>query len=191
MQPPSLILASASPRREQLLRQMGLEFTVVRPVGVEELTSGWPPEMLAMRNARRKARAVAQLHPTALVLGADTIVVLDGVVFGKPRDMAEARRMLAQLAGRAHEVFSGVCVVRLASGFEKSFYERSRVWMKPLSAEQIEAYFRVVNPMDKAGAYAAQEHGEAIIERVEGSFSNVMGLPVERLRAELTGVILP
>lgn len=186
---PMLILASASPRREWLLREMGLRFSVVRPVGVEEMETGLAPEALAAHNAQRKARAVAARHPEALVLGADTIVVLDGVVYGKPRDLGEAEAMLGRLAGRAHEVFTGVCLVQRARGVEKIFVDRTVVWMKALSAEEIRAYFRKVNPLDKAGAYAAQEHGDTILERIEGSFSNVMGLPVERLRPALAAVI--
>lgn len=180
---PQIILASASPRREQLLREMGLSFFVVRPDGVEELASGLAPEALASHNAQRKARAVAGRHRESLVLGADTIVVLDGVIYGKPRDMAEAVVMLGKLAGRVHDVFTGVCFVDRSRNLEKTFCERTRVWMKPFSAQEIGDYFRKVNPLDKAGAYAAQEHGETIIARIEGSFSNVMGLPVERLRA--------
>ncbi len=180
-----LILASGSPRREQLLREMGLRFVVVRPDDVEELEGGLAPEVLAVHNAQRKARAVAGTRRDALVLGADTIVVLDGVVYGKPRDMAEAEAMLGRLAGRVHEVFTGVCLVCRVRGVEKSFWDRTRVWMKTLSASEIKEYFQKVNPLDKAGAYAAQEHGGTIIERIEGSFSNVMGLPVERLREAL------
>ena len=185
---PTLILASASPRREQLLREMGLAFAIVRPDDVEELASGLAPEALASHNAQRKARAVAGRHREALVLGADTIVVLDGVVYGKPRDKAEAVRMLGRLAGRAHDVFTGVCLVQRARGFETTFCERTRVWMKALTLPEIGEYFVKVNPLDKAGAYAAQEHGDTIIARIEGSFSNVMGLPVERLRTALESV---
>ena len=111
---PQIILASASPRREQLLREMGLRFTVVRPDGVEEALTGATPDVLAMQNAQRKARAVAGWHPESLVIGADTMVVLDGRIFGKPRDPAEAGRMLEQLAGRQHEVITGVCLIHRA-----------------------------------------------------------------------------
>jgi septum formation protein len=180
---PTFILASASPRREQLLREMGLAFTIVRPDDVEELESGLAPEVLATHNAQCKARAVAGRHREALVIGADTIVVLDGKVYGKPKGMAEAVRMLGQLAGKAHDVFTGVCLIQ--RGREMAFCERTRVWMKALTPPQIVEYFAKVNPLDKAGAYAAQEHGDTIIERIEGSFSNVMGLPVERLREAL------
>lgn len=182
---PEIILASASPRREQLLREMRLRFRVVRPEGVEEATRGAAPDVLVMQNARRKARAVAGRFPDALVIGADTEVVLDGVVFGKPRDLADAEAMLGKLAGRRHDVWTGVCVIHRALDTEIAFAERTGVWMRPLTREQIRDYFTKVNPLDKAGAYGAQEHGERILERVEGSFSNVMGLPVERLRATL------
>ncbi len=180
---PEIILASASPRREQLLREMGLRFRVVRPEGVEEATRGAAPEVLVMQNAQRKARAVAGRFREAVVIGADTEVALDGVVFGKPRDLAGAEAMLSKLAGRRHEVLTGVCVIHRAFDTEIAFAERSGVWMKPLTRQQIRDYFTKVNPLDKAGGYGAQEYGDLIIERIEGSFSNVMGLPVERLRA--------
>jgi septum formation protein len=180
---PEILLASASPRRESLLREMGLRFTVVQPAGVTEATGGFAPEVLVMRNAQAKARAVAGRRREALVIGADTEVVLDGVVFGKPADLPAAEAMLGRLAGRVHDVWTGVCLIHSALDTEITFAERTRVWMRPLTAAQIRDYFSKVNPLDKAGAYGAQEFGELIIERVEGSFSNVMGLPVERLRA--------
>jgi len=180
-----IILASASPRREQLLREMGLRFTVVRPDGVEEALAGAAPDVLALQNAQRKARAVAGRHPTAMVIGADTIVVLDGRIFGKPRDHAEAMTMLEQLAGRQHEVITAVCLIHRSLDTEITFGDTTRVWMRPLSREEIGEYLSQINPLDKAGAYAIQEHGEGVIERIEGSFSNVMGLPLERLRATL------
>ena len=182
---PQIILASASPRREQLLREMGLRFIVVRPDGVEEALTGATPDVLAMQNAQRKARAVAGRHPESLVIGADTIVVLDGRIFGKPRDPAEAGRMLQQLAGRRHEVITGVCLMHRSLDTELIFADTTRVWMRPLSRDQIAEYLGKINPLDKAGAYAIQEHGEGIVERIEGSYSNVMGLPTERLRATL------
>jgi septum formation protein len=205
---PHIILASASPRRALLLREMGLRFMVIHPDGVEELVTGATPEVLVMQNAQRKARAIAGKHREALVIGADTIVVLEGVAFGKPRDLAEAETMLARLSGRRHEVFTGVCVIHRTLEAELTFAERTRVWMRSLSRVQIRDYFTKVNPLDKssgklryagnpnesggfsghpalgwAGAYAIQQHGDLIVERIEGSFSNVMGLPVERLQA--------
>ena len=182
---PQIILASASPRREHLLREMGLHFIVVQPDGVEELLGGAAPDVLAMQNAQRKARAVAGRHPQSMVIGADTIVVLGGKPFGKPRDREEAQAMLGELAGRQHEVTTGVCLLHRPLDVELTFAETTRVWMRPLTTSQIADYLGKINPLDKAGAYAIQEHGEGIVERIEGSYHNVMGLPTERLQATL------
>jgi septum formation protein len=193
-----IILASASPRREQLLREMGLRFKVVQPDGVEEANAGAAPDVLAIQNAQRKARAVAGLpavalatagrHPDVLVIGADTMVVLDGRIFGKPRDLDDAVRMLEQLAGRQHEVITGVCLLQRASDRELTFTDTTRVWLRALTRPQIREYLGKINPLDKAGAYAIQEHGEGIVDHIEGSYNNVMGLPTERLRAAFEGM---
>jgi septum formation protein len=183
-----IILASASPRREHLLRGMGLRFTVVRPADVEELLGGAAPDVVAMQNAQRKARAVAGRHTDSVVIGADTIVVLDGKLFGKPRDLEDAAQTLGQLAGRQHEVVTGVCLLHRALDMELTFAETTRVWMRPLTRPQIAEYLGKINPLDKAGAYAIQEHGAGIVERIEGSYHNVMGLPTERLAATLERV---
>ena len=182
---PQIILASASPRREHLLREMGLRFLVVRPDDIEELSGGAAPDVLAMHNAQRKARAVAGRHPDSIVIGADTIVVLAGKIFGKPRDREDAGRMLGQLAGQRHEVITGVCLIHRSLDTELLFADTTRVWMRPLSPAKISDYLAKVNPLDKAGAYAIQEFGEGIVERIDGSYSNVVGLPIERLRATL------
>ena len=164
---------------------MGLRFVVVRPDGVEEELSGAAPDALARQNAQRKARAVAGRHPDAMVIAADTVVVLDARIFGKPRDPAEAQRMLEQLVGRQHEVITGVCLRHRALDAELAFSDTTRVWMRSLDRAQIEDYLTRINPLDKAGAYAIQEHSAGIVERIEGSYTNVMGLPTERLRATL------
>ncbi len=182
---PQIILASASPRRERLLRELGLRFLVVCPDGIEELDGGAAPDVVAMQNAQRKARAIAGRHPHSMVIGADTIVVLDGKIFGKPRDRDDARRMLGQLAGRRHEVITGVCLVHRSLDTELVFADTTRVWMRPLLPAQIAEYHDKIDPLDKAGAYAIQEHGEGIVERIEGSYNNVMGFPTERLQATL------
>ncbi|MGO9526257.1 MAG: Maf family protein [Verrucomicrobiia bacterium] len=182
---PQMILASASPRRERLLRELGLRFLVVCPDGIEELDGGAAPDVVAMQNAQRKARAIAGRHPHSMVIGADTIVVLDGKIFGKPRDRDDARRMLGQLAGRRHEVITGVCLVHRSLDTELVFADTTRVWMRPLLPAQIAEYHDKIDPLDKAGAYAIQEHGEGIVERIEGSYNNVMGFPTERLQATL------
>ena len=168
---------------------MGLHFVVVRPDGVAEETGGAAPEVLAMRNAQLKARAVAGRHREALVIGADTVVVLHTVLFGKPGNLDDAVRMLQRLAGRQHEVITGVCLIHRLRETEISFFERTRVRMRPLNAQQIRDYLHKLNStesgLDFAGAYAIQQHGDMIIEGIEGSYSNVVGLPVERLRATL------
>ena len=183
--PRRLILASASPRREQLLRELGWRFTVIVPPDVAERLAGAPPAVLAVDNARRKAAAVAALDPEAMVLGADTIVVLDGEVFGKPRDVAEARAMLGRLAGRRHEVVTGVCVIQRARKVNVTFAETTQVWMRALTPAEIRDYVRTTRPLDKAGAYAIQAPGPGVVERIDGSYRNVMGLPVETLQATL------
>ena len=178
---PQIILASASPRREHLLREMGLRFIVVRPDDVEESLGGAAPDVLAMQNAQRKARAVAGRHPESMVIGADTIVVLDGKSFGKPRNRKDAQGMLAQLAGRRHEVITGVCLVHRPLDTELTFADTTRVWMWPLTRPQIAEYLGKINPLDKAGAYAIQGRASRYVEWIEGSYSNVVGLPVSLL----------
>jgi septum formation protein len=182
---PQIILASASPRREQLLREMGVHFTIIRPEGIEELMGGAVPDVVAMKNAQRKARAVAGRHPHSMVIGADTIVVLDGKIIGKPRDRNDAQSMLGQLAGHRHDVITGVCLVHRSLDTELVFADTTRVWMRPLQPAQIAEYHAKIDPLDKAGAYAIQEHGDGIVERIDGSYHNVIGLPTERLQATL------
>jgi nucleoside triphosphate pyrophosphatase len=183
---PPLILASASPRRAELLRQLGFKFQVV-PSPTEELThEHLSPQELCQLNAHRKARALAKKMPDALVLAADTLVFLDREILGKPADYSEARRMFEHLQGQTHQVVTGVSLIHLRAYRERIFAASTDVRFRRLNAEQIQNYFSLVNPLDKAGAYAIQEHGELIVEEISGSFSNVVGLPVERLREELT-----
>ncbi|HUJ10390.1 MAG TPA: Maf family protein [Verrucomicrobiae bacterium] len=182
---PQIILASASPRREQLLREMGLRFLVVQPPNVQEFHAGAAADVLAMQNAQRKARAVTGSYPDKMIIGADTVVVLDGTIFGKPRDRDEAAQMLKRLVGRQHQVITGVCLLHHPLDTELTFADTTRVWMHALTTPQIQDYLSKINPLDKAGAYAIQEHGAGIVERIEGSYANVMGLPVERLRTML------
>ncbi len=181
-----VILASASPRRKELLAGMGIEFTPVS-AEVEEISScsGLPAEEIARRNACLKAAAVSDLHPDSLVIGSDTIVVCSCRIFGKPQTADEAVSMLKTLSGREHEVMSGVALICKERGLDRSFVEISRVVFKELSDDTIREYMAKVNVMDKAGAYAIQEHGELILSRLDGSLSNVIGLPVERLQHEL------
>jgi septum formation protein len=132
-------------------------------------------------NAQRKALEVAHKNPDALVLGADTLVALGPRIYGKPRSVGEAREMLAQLSGREHEVTTGVSLIHSTTGRNEHFVEHTKVKFKSLPAEIIEEYIRTVPVLDKAGAYGIQERGELLVQEIDGSFSNVMGLPIERL----------
>lgn len=177
-----IILASASPRRKQLMLEAGIDFDV-EPAKCGELT-GLPPRGLVEANAKLKAFDVAAKRPNRLVLGADTTVALGGAVFGKPKDLAEAAEMLAALQGRTHSVWTGVCIAKNTGGkteFKCASME-SKVSFKKLGKGEIEAYLRRVNVLDKAGAYAAQECGEMIIEKIDGDFDNVMGLPMRLVK---------
>ncbi len=182
---PPLILASASPRRAELLRQLGVAFQVIASDTAEVEHEHLTPREICQLNACRKARAVAKKYPDALVLGADTMVVLGMRLFGKPADLAEAHRMLAALAGQQHQVVTGLCLVHLRAHRQKIFCDSTNVWFRNLDETQIGSYLQAVNPLDKAGAYALQEQGDLIVEKLSGSRSNVIGLPLERLRAEL------
>jgi len=185
MRMPPLILASASPRRAELLRQIGLEFTIV-PAQLPEVH---PQELTAQEvsqiNAYRKARAVAKRHPDSLVLGADTLVHLDNVLFGKPASLTEAYQMIEQLQGRTHNVVTAICLLHWRERRQRIFAENTAVTFRPFDAVLIRKYLAKVDPLDKAGAYAIQEQGEILIEKIAGSYSNVVGLPVERLKTEL------
>ena len=179
---PPIILASVSPRRKELLQQLGLDFAVVASDAEEAHHEQLTAREISQLNAYRKARAVAKRSPEALVIGADTLVYLGTTLYGKPADRADARRMLRELQGRTHEVVTGVCLMHLAAHRCHIFSETSSVTFHPLTDAMIEDYLGRVHTLDKAGAYAVQEHGHRIIEEISGSFSNVVGLPVGRVR---------
>ena len=185
MRLPPVILASASPRRAELLRALAPGFEVILGYADEFQPEHLSPSEACMLNAYRKARAVAKRFPDSLVIGADTEVCLERRVFGKPQDRADAARMLAALEGKEHQVVTGVCLIHLRHHRQRTFSIATRVFFKPMGADEIAQYLDRINPLDKAGAYAIQEHGEMIVEKIEGSYSNVVGLPVERLAAEL------
>ena len=185
MPPPRLILASASPRRRDLLNEAGYDFEII-PSPAEEIhdASMTPPD-LTEENARRKAEAIAETVSDAVVVGADTLVFIDDTPIGKPRDFADATRMLGQLNGRTHQVCTGVCLSGGPVGESRCFHALTAVTFRNLNPAEIEAYLRKIDPLDKAGAYAAQEHGSLIIAKTEGSWTNVVGLPMEKFQAEL------
>lgn len=196
-----IVLASGSPRRRELMEREGINFTV-RVSEVDETLEpdlARQPEEAAKKLAERKARAVLEdmlneaYAGTAMVIGADTMVVADGVIYGKPEDEADARRILGELSGRAHQVITGVSVWLAGAPANeedisiafRSFAETSHVVFRDLDDETIERYIATGEPMDKAGAYGVQgKGGELLVERVAGDFDNVVGLPVKRLIAE-------
>lgn len=189
----SIILASASPRRQELLTQVGCDFKVITSNIVEDNTQDLPPNELAVLQARAKALDVAaKLSAGDIVIGADTIVILDGQVFGKPADTDDACRMLAGLSGREHQVITGVAIVE--SGSDKCWtdYAVTTVTIAELTKEEIARYVATGEPMDKAGAYAIQGKGALFVERINGCYTNVVGLPLTTMRnlLEMAGVCL-
>jgi septum formation protein len=172
----SVVLASASPRRRELLQKAGVAFTVKVSDADEHIDPDTPPHEAVMALARQKARAVAKTCPDDLVIGADTVVVYDGAILGKPSDEADAARMLRMLSGKTHTVYTGVCFV--SADKTESFYEQTQVTFYPLTEQEIEAYVATGEPMDKAGAYGIQGRGCTLVQRICGDYFNVVGLPV-------------
>ncbi len=182
----SLILASASPRRRELLRAAGIRFRVIPSRAAEsEPFPGEDPRRYALRAARDKGHEVSVRFPAAWVLSADTIVTFDGKILGKPTDRRQAFRMLSLLAGREHRVHTAVCLIRGDRNYRAESTGTTRVRFRPLAPDEIEGYLRTGESDDKAGAYAAQGAGASLIDRISGSFSNVVGLPMARTLAML------
>lgn len=178
-----LILASASPRRRELLAQAGLAFEVVPSGWEESAPAGFSPQQRVQALARGKAQDVARLHPQDVVIGADTLVFLDGEPLGKPHSQKEAADMLARLSGRTHQVMTGVCILA-PGGKEICFAAETEVTFYPLGEEEIAAYIATGEPMDKAGAYGIQGRGAVLVRSICGDYNNVVGLPLaETVRA--------
>jgi septum formation protein len=177
--PLRFLLASASPRRTELLRAAGIPHTVEVAAVTEHEDPRTDPREMVLHNARLKAAAVARLHPDALVLGADTTVALGDRALNKPADLAESRAMLRSLSGREHVVHTGVCLLCPALGLEEAHDVTAWVRFRPLSEEDITRYQALVNTLDKAGAYGIQEGREIIIDAFQAPISTIMGLPVE------------
>jgi septum formation protein len=180
-----LVLASQSPRRVELMREAGYDFEIVLPDVEEAHDANLTPEALTVENARRKAVAGALMKPEALVIGADTLVYVDGDPLGKPRDLNEALMMMRRLSGRSHQVCTGVYLASRGGKEGRGFHVITDVTFLTISDAVIQAYHARVNPLDKAGAYGIQEGSEMILQSHEGSWTNVMGLPMERLVEEL------
>ncbi len=183
-----LILASQSPRRRKLLKQLGFEFSV-QPSDVDEngISTELPPQEYAMKLALRKAKDIAEktLHP-AIIIGSDTIVVLDGKILNKPADREDAVRMLKTLSGRTHTVYTGICLFESVTMRNFSTVQSTEVTFRELDTDEIAAYVNTGSPMDKAGAYGIQDDfGAVFVCRVEGCYYNIVGLPLEMLYSSL------
>ena len=179
------ILASASPRRKELLELAQLPFAVYVPNAEEILPPGFAPAQCAEHLAEIKADAAARDLPNACIIAADTIVVVDGTILGKPKGAEDAARMLCLLSGREHTVITGVCLLNTATMHKKTFSQETAVRFYPLGDAEIEAYIRTGEPMDKAGAYGIQGRGALLVESITGDYFNVVGLPLARLMREL------
>ena len=174
-----LTLASKSPRRKELLKQIGIPFVVIVSDAEEVSGNSWTPAALVVENAKRKARAVAEKYPDSPVLGADTVVSSEGKIFGKPKDKDEARKMLTALSGKMHEVTTGLALINRNEIRTTSV--TTKVFFDTMTKADIDAYIATEEPMYKAGAYAIQGKAARFIEKIEGSYSNVVGLPLNAL----------
>ena len=183
-----LILASASPRRRELLTQVGVEFSIIVSGCDETPVPGETPQAMVERLALAKASAVADMHPESYVIGADTTVFIDGRSLGKPESEREAQEMLATIAGRAHQVWGGIAIVRRSSGLADVWSHMTEVIMAAMSPEVIASYVKSGEPMDKAGAYAIQGRGSQFVDSVAGSYSNVVGLNISALMRRLAAL---
>jgi septum formation protein len=173
-----LVLASQSPRRKELLETLGIPFSVVVSTADETVNVGESPEIYVARVARAKGEEVATRVKNSRVLSADTVVTIDGEILGKPVDRDDAIRMLEKLSGREHAVYTAVCLIDQRVDTMREELERTQVWFRPMTRAQIVAYIDRENVMDKAGAYAIQGFASVYIPKIEGSYSNVMGLPL-------------
>ena len=176
-----LILASASPRRAGILKQIGLQFQIIPSRMVEAIDDESNPAELVMKLALLKAREAAGLVPEGLIIGADTVVVADGKILGKPAGAVEAFEMLTQLNGKTHAVFTGVAVIEVPGEKARTGYEKTEVTFRSATSAEILAYIATNEPFDKAGAYGIQGRGAVFVERIHGCFYNVVGLPVNLL----------
>lgn len=180
-----VILASASPRRKELLERIGVKFDIIPATGEEVITKKIPEEVV-MELAKQKAEEIAKVaEEDALIIGADTVVVCDGKILGKPKDEEDAFQMLTMLSGREHEVYTGVAMIDNREKSIENFFERTRVIMYPITEKEIREYIAGGEPMDKAGAYAIQGTGAKFIQKIEGDYHNVVGLPVGRIYQEI------
>jgi septum formation protein len=183
-----LVLASSSPRRKALLQSLGIDYTVEHSSFQETAVKNKSPKNHVQGNALGKAQTVARNHNDALIIGADTVVVYQGMIMGKPKDLKDAVAMLSMLQGNAHDVYTGLAVIDTWSNKTIANYEKTRVIMRALTPKEINSYLKCINPLDKAGAYAIQKYGSLIIEKISGCYYNVVGFPIAKLEEMLLSI---
>ena len=193
MPDPHLILASSSPRRKELLTLLGLHFEIIPPEINEEVLGQETPANHVRRLALEKAESVASHYPKSLVIGSDTVIELDGQILGKPADLEEAHHMLTDLRGRCHLVHTGLALGAKAKQIEETWVETVKVWIKNFSHADLQAYLTTQDSLGKAGAYSIQGKGAQLIEKIDGDYPTVVGLPLMKLAKflEETGIDLP
>lgn len=187
----TLFLASTSPRRQELIQRLGLPVEVVTNKAEEIIDPSWTPNEAVEQLSKVKARVAYELkmqqtpNLEGILIGADTIVVLDNLILGKPTNEAHAKEMLTALQGRAHRVITGVTLIHLTNGEERTFHQQTKVWMKALNENELDMYIATGEPMDKAGSYGIQGMGALFIEKIEGDYYSVMGLPLNLIYQQL------
>ena len=188
-----LLLASTSPRRRELLELLGVPFRVVSPNCEETLSPHLPPNEQTRQLARDKAQSVATQHPQDLVIGSDTVIEIDGKLLGKPDNMQEAESMLRDLRGRRHLVHTGVALIQKSNNLSIDFVETAQVWIKSFNETTLQSYLSTEESLGKAGAYSIQGEGAQLIERIEGDYPTIVGLPLWRTAKllEQQGIVLP
>ena len=188
-----ILLASTSPRRQELLKLLGLEFRIVPPTCEETLSPHLSPSEQTRQLARNKAQSVANEHPEDLVLGSDTVIEIEGKLLGKPENMQEAETMLRHLRGRCHQVHTGVAIIQQATHVSIDFVETAQVWIKSFDEHTLKSYLATEESLGKAGAYSIQGEGAQLIEKIEGNYPTIVGLPLWRTAKALEqqGVVLP
>lgn len=184
-----LILASSSPRRQDILNQLVTSFEIISSNVDESVDKNLPPEEIVMALAKRKASSIANTHQDAFIIGADTIVVFENQILGKPADSDEAKQMLTTLSGNTHSVYTGTCIINGRN--EQIFFEKTDVTFWELAEEEIDRYIRTGEPLDKAGSYGIQGYGATLVKSIYGDFYSVVGLPIAKLYQTLKEMGFP
>ena len=185
----SNILASASPRRKDLLNQIGIDFSIIPSNINEDFRLNLPPEAFTEHWAREKALNISKDHPSSLIIGADTVVVLDGQILGKPKDENDSKEMLLKLSGKTHEVITGISLIHIDSKIDITFNGRTYVSINTLTISDILQYIRIYKPFDKAGSYGIQDGFSVHIDKINGCYYNVMGLPLSKFYSYYSNVL--